>query len=102
MLDAGRKAERQRDVVTLNRLNAEFHDLLARGSGSQILQTLLDTVRHQSEYLSGGKHAPMEVSWDEHSEIVSAVLDGRARDATTLMRRHLSDRHAGSLKLQDQ
>lgn len=100
MLDVGRQAELDRDHQTLKRLNAEFHDLLARGSGSQILKTLLSTVRHQSEYLAGGKHAPMEVSWDEHAEIVTAVLDGRTREATALMRRHLSDRHAGSLEHQ--
>jgi len=97
MLVAGRRAESDNDRETLDRLNSEFHDLLARGSGSHILQMMLSTVRHQSDYLAGGKHAPMELSWDEHSAIVTAVLDGRAREATSLMRRHLSERHAGAL-----
>jgi DNA-binding GntR family transcriptional regulator len=96
LLGDGKRAEHDGDGPTLNRLNSQFHDLLAQGSGSAILQTLLRTVRHQSEYLAGGKHSPMELSWEEHAEIVEAVLAGRTRDATTLMRRHLSERHSVS------
>jgi DNA-binding GntR family transcriptional regulator len=99
LLESGQRAAKDKDGPTLARLNAEFHELLAQGSGSEILRTLLRTVRHQSEHLAGGKHSPMELSWDEHAAIVEAVIGGRTRDATTLMRHHLSDRHAVSLAL---
>jgi DNA-binding GntR family transcriptional regulator len=98
LLEAGQEAERHADGPTLSRLNGEFHDLLAQGSGSTILHTLLSTVRHQSEYLSGGKQSPMELSWEEHAGILRAVIAGQTRQATTLMRRHLSERHAVSVR----
>jgi DNA-binding GntR family transcriptional regulator len=96
MLAAGNQAEADGDVETLQHLNSEFHELLSRGSGSSVLQSILATIRHQSRYLSGGLHSPQEVSWEEHSAIVSAVVSGYTREATTLMRRHLTDRHAAA------
>ena len=96
MLADGNRAERDGDEATLRRLNAEFHELLSEGSGSQVLQAILETVRHQSRHLSGGLHSPHEVSWDEHAAVVEAVIQGRTRQATTLMRQHLSDRHVAA------
>ena len=97
MLESGQRAEREGDAETLQRLNAQFHELLSRGSGSAVLQAILATVRHQSRQLSGGLHSPHDVSWEEHAAVVGAVLEGRAREATTLMRQHLSDRHAAAV-----
>jgi DNA-binding GntR family transcriptional regulator len=97
MLESGQRAAHDGDQATLQHLNARFHELLSRGSGSEVLQAILATVRHQSRYLSGGLHSPHEVSWDEHAAIVGAVIEGRTREATTLMRQHLSDRHTAAV-----
>jgi GntR family transcriptional regulator, rspAB operon transcriptional repressor len=97
MVETGRQAAKKSDGTTLRRLNAEFHDLLSRGSGSPMLISLVATVRHQTRHLAGGLRSADELSWDEHAAIIEAVVAGRTRDAVTLMRRHLNDRHAVTL-----
>jgi DNA-binding GntR family transcriptional regulator len=62
-----------------------------------MLHSMLDTVRLQTRHLAGGLQSPHQVSWEEHAAIVDAVIGGRAREATTLMRRHLNDRHAAGI-----
>lgn len=97
MVDEGKMAARKGDHATLHRLNLEFHELLSDGSASPTLSSLVSTIRHQARHLAGGFQTPDELSWDEHAAIIEAIIAGRTRDAVTLMRRHLNDRHSAVL-----
>ncbi|MDT3438218.1 MULTISPECIES: GntR family transcriptional regulator [unclassified Pseudofrankia] len=94
LLADGAAAAADGDRAALERLNGEFHDVLARGSGSRVLADVLRWVRNQSHHLAGGWVSPADLSWEEHASIVRAVLAEDAEMASLLMRRHLEARHA--------
>ncbi len=89
VLDAGDHAAAVQDSAALDRLNAEFHDLVATGTGSKILGDLLRSVRNQAQQLRGGTPGVPAISWAEHAAVIRAVLDGDAEMAALLLRRHL-------------
>jgi GntR family transcriptional regulator, rspAB operon transcriptional repressor len=93
-LDRGRAASAAGDHEALSAINEEFHELLGTGAGSRFLADTLRSVRNQAHHLVGGVSAAVESSWDEHSAIIQATVDGDAELACMLMRRHLADRHA--------
>ncbi|GAB3238224.1 GntR family transcriptional regulator [Kineosporia babensis] len=93
-LERGRKAVDEDDREALSGLNEEFHELLAEGAGSHFLSETLRAVRNQAHHLVGGVSAAVGPSWEEHSAIIRATVDGDAELAAMLMRRHLADRHA--------
>jgi DNA-binding GntR family transcriptional regulator len=92
VLEAGDRAAAVRDADALDRLNAEFHDLVAAGTGSRILGDLLRSVRNQAQQLRGGAPGAPTISWAEHAGVIRAVLDGDAEMAALLTRRHLTAR----------
>src|SRR5690606_26979048 len=93
VLEAGDRAAAIDDRAALTRLNSEFHDLVAAGTGSKILGDLIRSVRNQAQQLRGGPPGPPAVSWAEHAGVIRAVLDGDGEMAALLMRRHLTARH---------
>jgi DNA-binding GntR family transcriptional regulator len=96
-LRVGRTAAKEKDAETLSGLNAQFHELLAQGSGSVYLTELLRAVRNRVHHLVGGWHSAPTLSWTEHSKIVRAVLKSDPETAVGLMRKHLDDRHEFSM-----
>ncbi|GLZ54313.1 GntR family transcriptional regulator [Actinomycetospora sp. NBRC 106378] len=94
-LDAGDRASADGRDDELSALNERFHDMLAAGTGSRVLATVLSSIRTQAQHLVGGRTAAAELSWEEHAAIVRAVLDQDGEMASMLMRRHLVARHAG-------
>ncbi len=95
-LSTGRKALQAKDHEVLADLNANFHDLLGKGSGSAYLADLLRSVRNQAQHLVGGLHSAPVISWREHAKIVNAVVKGQSEKAADLMRTHLESRHAAN------
>jgi DNA-binding GntR family transcriptional regulator len=95
-LEEGSRAARERDSETLSRLNGRFHQLLAEGSGSALLQRLLQTARQRSDQLRpspDGKR--IRSSWRDHAAIVRHLLDGETADAEAKMEAHLRS-HRGA------
>jgi len=97
LLEQGAVAAAAGDQETLTRLNGEFHEVLARGSGSKVLADLLTWVRNTSHLLTGGRVSAADLSWEEHAAIVRAVLAEDGEMAALLMRRHLDARHAAQV-----
>ncbi|AQT82327.1 hypothetical protein B1R94_28430 [Mycolicibacterium litorale] len=93
ILDEGNQAAEGGDREVLDELNDKFHTVLGEASGSRFLADTLRAVRNQSHHLVGGKSTAIGHSWDEHSAIITAVLDEDAELAMMLMRRHLKSRH---------
>ncbi|WP_214110646.1 GntR family transcriptional regulator [Acrocarpospora catenulata] len=93
VLLAGSQAAEAGDQSALKRLNGDFHELLAGGTGSRVLVALLRSVRNQAHHLVGGLVTSPEDSWSEHARVIRAVLEADAEMAALLMRRHLHDRH---------
>jgi len=97
VLEAGDRAAAVDDQAALRRLNTEFHDLVAVGTGSKILGDLLRSVRNQAQQSRGGPPDAPATSWAEHAAVIRAVLDGDGEMAALLMRRHLIARHEAAL-----
>lgn len=89
---AERAAIARTDVPGRTRLLADFHVLLARLTGNEVLAQLLRDLLTRSSLIAlmyQSTHSAEE-SYAEHVAIVDALERGDARDATRLTQRHLS------------
>jgi DNA-binding GntR family transcriptional regulator len=92
-LKAEREAVQRTDVPGRTRLLADFHVLLARMMGNEVLAQLLADLLRRSSLISlmyQSSHSAEE-SQDEHVAIVDALERGDARAAVRLMEAHLGN-----------
>jgi DNA-binding GntR family transcriptional regulator len=90
-LKAEREAVARTDVTGRTRLLADFHVVLARQLGNEVLAQLLSDLLKRSSLISlmyQSAHSA-EHSQQEHAEIVDALAARDARAAVRLMTRHL-------------
>ncbi len=90
-LKAEREAVARTDVPGRTRLLADFHVVLARQLGNEVLAQLLSDLLKRSSLISlmyQSAHSA-EHSQQEHAEIVDALAARDARAAVRLMTRHL-------------
>lgn len=83
---------RYRDYRQLLDGDAAFHRHIARASGNRYLAQAIDRLRtHQlAARLYGESGVPdRQRTLDEHASVLEAIERGSAREAETLMRRHL-------------
>jgi len=74
-------------------LNTEWHELIVRGSGNQYLVQFLPRLTipvYRLLFASFYTEDRIESANADHRKITAAILDGRADDAETEMRRHIS------------
>src|SRR5687767_13374783 len=91
-LQAERAAVQRSDISGRTRLLADFHVVLARLMGNEVLAQLLRDLLTRSSLISlmyQSTHSAEE-SYAEHVAIVDALERGDARDATRLALKHLS------------
>jgi len=74
----------------LFQLNQQFHDALAAAGPNRVLGELLQKLRDRTAML----FAPMSPSrqsrsWNEHAEILRAIIDGDERAAAALAAEHV-------------
>ena len=94
MLAAGNAAAVSGNVADLVRLNGEFHDKLAEASRNAILWDIMRTLRERIGLVFARNTAARAVlDWDEHAQILAAVIDGDEEFAALLATRHV--RRAG-------
>ena len=94
VLAAGNAAAVSGNVADLVRLNGEFHDKLAEASRNAILWDIMRTLRERTGLVFARNTAARAVlDWDEHSQILAAVIDGDEEFAALLATRHV--RRAG-------
>ncbi len=91
-LRAEREAVTRTDVPGRTHLLADFHVVLARMSGNEVLAQVLADLLSRSSLISlmyQSSHSA-EHSQDEHVQIVDALEQRDARAATRLMERHIA------------
>lgn len=72
-------------------LVGRFHQLVAQASGNVELAEMLAQVRYKTSWVFQMDLAERsEISWQEHAEILSAVLNGFPSVAAQLMDRHVA------------
>src|SRR5581483_11862042 len=90
VLEQGNAAAQAKSVPDLVRLNGEFHDKLAEAGGNAILWDIMRTLRERTGIVFARNTAARAVQdWDEHSRILSAVIDGDEELAELLATRHV-------------
>jgi DNA-binding GntR family transcriptional regulator len=92
-LSEEKRAIQKTDVSGRTRLLADFHVLLARMLGNEVLADLLADLLHRSSLISlmfQSSHSA-EHSGQEHAQIVDALESRDAKTAVRLMGEHLSN-----------
>ena len=80
------------DLETYHNLNMEFHSLIFKGSHNSFLSELAFNLRsrlspyRRLQFLNAGR---VGVSFDEHDEIVTAILENSPTEAKKKMRQHI-------------
>jgi len=90
-LNAERAAIARTDISGRTRLLADFHVVLARMMGNEVVAQLLGDLLTRSSLISlmyQSTHSA-EASFEEHVAIVDALERHDARDAVRLAQRHL-------------
>jgi DNA-binding GntR family transcriptional regulator len=93
VLAAGREAEGERDVRSLMRADARFHEMIYRWSGNVIVQNSMGVNWHHiRRTMAEVLKVPVASApvWDEHAAILEALLDGDAALAAERMRQHIA------------
>ena len=90
VLQLGNQAARIRDVPSLVRLNAEFHDKLAAAGGNAILGGIMRSLRERTSLVfSANGAARARQDWQEHSGILAAVIAGDEQEAAEQAQLHV-------------
>ncbi|UFZ08356.1 GntR family transcriptional regulator [Bradyrhizobium ontarionense] len=99
LIEEGRRAEREHSVEKLIEADVKFHEFLYEISGNSVIQDTtqphwLHLRRLMGEVLMRDE-TPRRI-WDQHEEILQAVIAGDAQRAELLARQHIT-RTAGVL-----
>jgi DNA-binding GntR family transcriptional regulator len=85
--------KRERAGYDMFELDAGFHELLARGSGNELIVDIIrrqNRVRRLAEYVSYSRVKRIRQSMMEHVSIIDAVLERKLEVAARLLRSHLT------------
>ena len=90
VLKKGTAAVTARRFDQLFELNQQYHDALAAAGQNRVLREMLQKLRNRTAML----FAPMSPSrqsrsWNEHADILRAIIDGDERAAATLAAEHV-------------
>jgi DNA-binding GntR family transcriptional regulator len=85
----GEKAVAADDQEAMVAANAELHAHVVSMSGNGVLAGMINSVdRRVRWYYTPIARSRGKDAWDEHAEIITAIEQGNARRAATLMRQH--------------
>lgn len=88
-LRQGAEASKSASVEELMRLNARFHDLLAAAGQNRILADLMRSMRDRTGVAFGPADTKLAArSWEEHAQILQAIIAGDEELASVLASRH--------------
>ena len=94
ILSRGELALSQKDVVALVTADADFHQTIYRWSGNSVIEDSMQMNWHFIRRAMAGVLKSTHLarkSWNEHAEILEAVLDRDADRAAILMQKHIED-----------
>lgn len=85
--------ERRRAGYDMFELDAGFHELLARGSGNELIVDIIrrqNRIRRLAEYVSYSRVGRIRQSMAEHISIIDAILDAKLGEAARFLKIHLA------------
>lgn len=91
VLQAGNEAVAAKAENALLRLNAEYHELLAEAGMNRILGDMMRTLRERTAVYFGATQELAVQTWQEHAEILQAVIEGHEERAALLASRHVAE-----------
>lgn len=91
LVEEGRRASKENDVVRAATCHREFHRAIERASGNQYLEGAVAPLRHQTELvfsvLLEHRGAP---GWEEHDRILAAITAGDGDEARRSTSEHMA------------
>jgi DNA-binding GntR family transcriptional regulator len=99
VLNMGIEAARTDKVALLADLNNRFHELLATVAGNDVLTDMVRSLRTRTVMLfanAGAQRARQ--NWEEHAQILQAVIAGNAELAALLAAQHVHNAANASLR----
>lgn len=102
ILSAGQKALGKGEIAELRGLNEAFHKELAAAGENELLSDILAMLRVRSALLFA-KAAPefQKQSWEEHAQILQAILDGDEENASALATSHVLQAGSRAREVED-
>ena len=95
-------AERVNDPVALCALDESFHGQLVEASGNTELARIHHDITERIRiirHLDFTQQARVDITYEEHAQILHLILDGKADAARTLLRTHIEDSKAEIRKI---
>jgi DNA-binding GntR family transcriptional regulator len=90
ILDEGVRLADSADALTLMWLNERFHEALANIAANSVLRDIMRSLRERTALLFAPRNKGRNrQNWDEHAEILRAVINGDAELASFLAARHV-------------
>ena len=90
VLDQGIAAIRDGRVEVLADLNYNFHEMLATATGNHVLMEMVRSLRTRTAVLFATSSASRaKQNWEEHAQILQAVIAGNAELAALLASAHV-------------
>jgi DNA-binding GntR family transcriptional regulator len=90
ILSEGTRLAETGDVLTLMRLNQNFHDALANIAANSVLRDIMRSLRDRTALLFSPLNSGRgKQNWDEHAAILRAVIAGDGELAALLAARHV-------------
>ncbi|ARP88129.1 GntR family transcriptional regulator [Bordetella genomosp. 9] len=89
-LDEGNNAARADSLERFLALNSEFHEMLATIAGNVVLTDLMRSLRDRTALLFAPSNMRRaKQNWDEHAQILNAVIAGNGDLAALLASQHV-------------
>ncbi|CCJ51580.1 GntR family transcriptional regulator [Bordetella parapertussis] len=89
-LDDGTEAARSDDLQQFLALNSQFHEMLATIAGNVVLTDLMRSLRDRTALLFAPSNMRRaKQNWDEHAQILNAVISGNGELASLLATQHV-------------
>jgi DNA-binding GntR family transcriptional regulator len=98
VLKLGIEAAKTDNAELLANLNNRFHELLATVAGNDVLTEMVRSLRTRTVMLfANGSPQRARQNWEEHAQILQAVIVGNAELAALLAAQHVHNAANASL-----
>lgn len=90
VLEEGMEAAKGDDAALLAELNTRFHELLATAAKNDVLTDMMRSLRTRTAMLFSTSHTSRSrQNWEEHSQVLQAVISGNGELAALLAAQHV-------------